>query len=356
MNYRLHVAARRRSLWLSGQYRLYDYDNRTPHFPVDQYVRLDGTRGDLASTGGSEPFGYTRHFVDVDASYTPWRFAALRVGYGQEHDDRTFRLFEETTDRTRARVGRQRRAVRGVRCGCSTTTRSAPAAASTSRCSSDIGEQVSLRQFDISDRTRDRVSAIVQVVPRRPAGAQRVGRRSGEERRPEDGLRAAGQRPARLHGRRRSGAGRRRSAASLTYGFERYTHAADVAAGQSWRAVQRSRPATGGPTWTRTCTRSALQFEIARLFDRAVADAGYDYVGSRAAVCLRSGANSSLPPPQQLDAGPQHVSHRDGRPALHALAARSALASATASTTTTWTTSRCRRAPSTARCCRRSST
>ena len=30
---------------------------------------------------------------------------------------------------------------------------------------SDIGEQVSLRQFDISDRTRDRVSAIVQVVP-----------------------------------------------------------------------------------------------------------------------------------------------------------------------------------------------
>ena len=30
---------------------------------------------------------------------------------------------------------------------------------------SDIGEQVSLRQFDIADRTRDRVSAIVQVVP-----------------------------------------------------------------------------------------------------------------------------------------------------------------------------------------------
>ena len=30
-------------LWLNGQFRLYDFDNRTPHFPVTQYVRLDGT-------------------------------------------------------------------------------------------------------------------------------------------------------------------------------------------------------------------------------------------------------------------------------------------------------------------------
>jgi len=32
------------------------------------------------------------------------------------------------------------------------------------RVTDDIGEQVSLRQFDISDRTSDRVSAIVQLA------------------------------------------------------------------------------------------------------------------------------------------------------------------------------------------------
>jgi hypothetical protein len=98
MNYRL-TSRPASALWLSGQYRLYDYDNRTPRFPVDQYVRLDGNVA-TSVTGGSEPFGYTRHFVDLDASYTPWRFAAIRAGYGQQHDDRTFRLFEETTDRS----------------------------------------------------------------------------------------------------------------------------------------------------------------------------------------------------------------------------------------------------------------
>ena len=38
----------------------------------------------------------------------------------------------------------------------------------------DIGEQVSLRQFDISDRNSDRFSAIVQVMPRLVAVVQRV--------------------------------------------------------------------------------------------------------------------------------------------------------------------------------------
>jgi len=40
---------------------------------------------------------------------------------------------------------------------------------------SDIGEQVSLRQFDISDRRRDRLMALVQVVPVARALAQVVG-------------------------------------------------------------------------------------------------------------------------------------------------------------------------------------
>ena len=65
MNYRV-TSRPARPLWLTAQFRLYDYDNRTPHFPVSQYVRVDSGVG-RSLTGGSEPFGYTRHFVDLDA-------------------------------------------------------------------------------------------------------------------------------------------------------------------------------------------------------------------------------------------------------------------------------------------------
>ena len=97
MTYRL-TARPWRLVWLSGQYRLYDFDNRTPRFAVDEYVRLDQVQLQ-SETGGSEAFGYKRHFVDLDASFTPIRYTAVRVGYSQQRDDRTFRFFERTTDR-----------------------------------------------------------------------------------------------------------------------------------------------------------------------------------------------------------------------------------------------------------------
>jgi hypothetical protein len=52
---------------------------------------------------------------------------------------------------------------------------------------SDMGEQVSLRQFDISDRTRDRVTAIVQVAPVESIGLNgSVGTRSASATRTTD--------------------------------------------------------------------------------------------------------------------------------------------------------------------------
>lgn len=85
------------SLWLNARYRLYDFDNRTPPFVRPTYVRADValTPSVLAA---SEPFGYRRDFFDVDASYTPLTFVAFRAGYGLEHDNRTYRFFEETTE------------------------------------------------------------------------------------------------------------------------------------------------------------------------------------------------------------------------------------------------------------------
>jgi MtrB/PioB family decaheme-associated outer membrane protein len=169
-------------LWLNGQFRFYDYDNRTPPFHVDQYVRVDSGTG-TSLTGGSEPFGYTRRFADLDASVTPLRFVAFRLGYGREDDDRTFRFLDETTEHVvRASVDSSGLAWGSVRLQYDHSVRTGQGL--DEQVLSDIGEQVSLRQFDISDRTRDRVTAIVQWSPVAAVGFNGSAA-VGEEKRPD---------------------------------------------------------------------------------------------------------------------------------------------------------------------------
>lgn len=151
------------SLWFSARYRQYQYDNRTPVFETGSYVNYD-----TAYTQGlnheSEPFGYTRHTFDGDASYAPFKLVGFRAGYTREQIDRTYRIVESTTEDTaRASVdltGLSYLTVRGVyehgkRRGSQVDGLELLA----------IGEQPTLRQFDISDRDRDRYSAIITVMP-----------------------------------------------------------------------------------------------------------------------------------------------------------------------------------------------
>jgi MtrB/PioB family decaheme-associated outer membrane protein len=162
MNYRLTSRPTSR-LWLNGQFKSYNYDNRSPRFLESQYVGLDGNVV-TSATGGSEPFGYVRHFIDLDASYTALTFAAVRFGYGREHDDRTFRHFEATTEHTvRASLDSTGIAWGSMRLQYEHGERTGKGL--DEQVFSDIDEQVSLRQFDISNRRRDRVTALVQVVP-----------------------------------------------------------------------------------------------------------------------------------------------------------------------------------------------
>lgn len=171
-----------RMLWLSGQFRSYDYDNRTPHFAVDEYVRLDGNVA-TSATGGSEPFDLARHFIDMDASLTPFRFVAFRAGYGRQSDERTFRVFEETVEHTvRASIDSTGFSWGAVRLQYDHAERTGNGL--DEQVLSDVGEQVSLRQFDISDRTRDRVSTTVQIIPSDAVGVS-ASVAVGRDRRPD---------------------------------------------------------------------------------------------------------------------------------------------------------------------------
>jgi MtrB/PioB family decaheme-associated outer membrane protein len=307
------------ALWLNAQYRLYDFDNRTPHFPVTQYVRLDGTVG-TSATGGSEPFEYTRHFFDVDASVTPLRHLALRAGYGRERDERTYRYFEETTeDIVRASVDATGFAWGSARLQYDHSKRRGEGF--DEEVLDDIGEQVSLRQFDISDRDRDRVSAIVQVMPWETVGIN-VTASAGQDTRPDTqfGLQDSDMRSVTIGV---DVTPRDALVFGVSYAFENYS------------TLQQSRQANPGPdfddprrdwqtdmdedvhTWTLNLT--------ARLTNRTSVDALYDFVHGNAQYLYLLPANSTLPPPSQLPPLTNRF-HRASADVRHVLNSRLAIA------------------------------
>lgn len=284
------------SVWITGQYRLYDYDNQTPHFPVTQYVRLDGTVS-TSPTGGSEPFGMTRHFVDVDASFTPaaMKFVAFRAGYAREHDDRTYRVFEKTTENTvRLSVDGTSFPWGSVRVQYDHAVRTGDGL--DEEVLSDIGEQISLRQFDISNRTRNRVSAIVQVLASNSVGLNAsIG--VGRDNRPDSafGLQDNNLTSFTL------GVDVSRAAGSVgvSYGFENLA------------TLQRSRQANPGvqfddPTrdWSTDLDEKihtwTASLEIPRITTRTAAHIAYDYVRSNARYLYELPSDSTLTPPTQL--------------------------------------------------------
>ncbi len=307
------------TLWLNGQYRLYDYDNRTPHFAVDQYARVDGTTA-VSATGGSEPFGYTRHFADLDASYTPFRFVAFRAGYGVERDHRTFRFLEETTEHSvRGSIDSTAFAWGSVRLQYDHAVRTGNGF--DEEAFSEIGEQVSLRQFDISDRTRDRASAIVQVVPVDAVGLN-ASVSVGQDHRPgaafglqDNNLRAVtvgiDVNPGDM------------LLVGASYAFENYS------------TLQRSRQANPGvqfddPTrdWSTDMDEKVHTFggnlELPRLTSRSSLRVGYDAVRSNALYQYLLPANSTLVTPRPL----APVVNRMQRASVelrHALTGRAAL-------------------------------
>lgn len=149
--------------WFNAGFRHYDFDNRTPVLHVPNQIKYDQAV-QVAAIPETEPLSFSRGLLDLEGSFTPWRHGAIRVGYSREAVDRTFRLFEATTDHTlrlaydvatldrvtvRADLTRSKRTGRGL----------------DEEVFSDIGEQVSLRQFDIADRTRTQGTVIVTVMP-----------------------------------------------------------------------------------------------------------------------------------------------------------------------------------------------
>jgi MtrB/PioB family decaheme-associated outer membrane protein len=149
-------------VWLNTRFRYYDFDNRTPVLPVEHYVRLDQVLEE--HEGGSKPRGYTRSNLDIDTSFTPVPFTAVRVGYGRNWTDRTFRIFDRTTEDV------YRASVDGTHFGWLTLRAIIERSLRNGSGFQEMvlveaNEQLRVRHFDIADRDRTRVTGLVQVTP-----------------------------------------------------------------------------------------------------------------------------------------------------------------------------------------------
>jgi MtrB/PioB family decaheme-associated outer membrane protein len=150
------------ALWFSARYRQYEFDNRTVPFVTTNSVNYDTAI--VALNAESEPFGSIRHTFDGDATYSPMRYIGFRAGYTREEVDRTYRIVEKTTEN----IGR----VSVDLTGLGWMTMRAVFEHSQRRGTPvnelellSIGEQPTLRQFDIADRDQNRFSTILTVMP-----------------------------------------------------------------------------------------------------------------------------------------------------------------------------------------------
>ncbi|HXW07598.1 MAG TPA: MtrB/PioB family outer membrane beta-barrel protein [Vicinamibacterales bacterium] len=150
------------TLWLNARYRYYDYDNQTPHFTVENAIIGDWSQG--TQIHETEPASFKRQNLDLDASFTPYDYVALGVGYGRETGDRTFRIFGRTEDNTfRVTADSTGNQYFGVRFKYEYSTREG--SEFDPHLLEEVGEQPDTRHFDIADRDRDRTSVILTVTP-----------------------------------------------------------------------------------------------------------------------------------------------------------------------------------------------
>jgi len=148
---------------LSARYRRYDFNNETPATSIVQYASLDSSIS-TTPTGGPDLFAHDRTTFDADATWTKLLPFALGVGYthnGNGYAERIFQSSGEDVFRATAdAVGSSWATFRVVyehsdRSGSGLDQEELVA----------IGEQPGMRHFDLADRTRNRFTGQIDIVP-----------------------------------------------------------------------------------------------------------------------------------------------------------------------------------------------
>jgi MtrB/PioB family decaheme-associated outer membrane protein len=144
-----------------ARYRYYDYSNKTVPFETTPLI------GDWSLGTGlieNEPASIKRETLDLDGTLSPIRYMDVRFGYTREDADRTFRIFEKTAeDSYRVMIDSVGNPYVTLRTKYEHAVREG--SHFDEELLDEVGEQPETRHYDVANRTRDRVSAIVSVTP-----------------------------------------------------------------------------------------------------------------------------------------------------------------------------------------------
>ncbi len=147
----------------SARVRNYTYNNLTPATSITDMVSYDNSVSQTP-TGGPDLYAHSRTTLDGDATWTKLMPFALTVGYtynGNGYDARIFESSGENVFRVSAdAVGSSMTTFRvqyevGSRTGSGLDEQQNTA----------IGEHPEMRHFDLADRTRNRFSGQIDIVP-----------------------------------------------------------------------------------------------------------------------------------------------------------------------------------------------
>jgi MtrB/PioB family decaheme-associated outer membrane protein len=290
----VNLVSRPRNDWRFGaRFRRYDYNNDTPETAIPQYVSYD-TEVSETPTGGPDLIAHDRNTFDADATWTGLRPLAFTVGYTNNHNGYDFRTFQSTNENVLQlkadAVGSQWATFRA---NYEYSTRTGSGLDEQSLV--DIGEQPAMRHYDLANRTRNRFTGQVDVVPTE-ALTLSAGGGVGTDDFDDSyfGLQEAAFRNVSLSA---DYAFPRGLGVGATYNYERYT------------GLQRSRSANpGAPAadpnrdWTADTRETVHYVSIyvnpPRIGPNTEARLSYDYSNARGNIVYEVGP--ALPPPSQL--------------------------------------------------------
>lgn len=295
------------AVWFSARYWSYDFDNRTPEFHVNRTVTYDTTVTTFAE-GGTSAYSLDRKTFDAEVSFTPWKHSALRAGYTRYDVSQTFRYVDETADNT-FRLSADTSGLSWLMLRAVYEHSNRTGSGFDEQVLDDIGEQNSLRQFDVSDRTANRVSLLVQVTPVSPLSFSGT-ISAGNEDRPETVNTGTGDKPEPVFGLLSN------DNHSYSIGVD-YVPREAVSFGaeyvwERYNTLQKSRQANPGPQfddptrdWTTDGSDSANTFTVSMdllklLQKKTDFRASYDYSHAVTQYIYGLAPNTTLPPVVQL--------------------------------------------------------
>ena len=147
----------------SARVRHYGYDNQMPHTAIPDFINYD-TSLKTSSTGGPENYAHDRTNFNADATWTGYQPVAVTVGYGRNNSGHEFRIFESTGEDV-FRVTADAIGTQWVTFRAEYELSGRDGSGLDESLLVQIGEQPAMRHYDLANRSRNRFTGQVDILP-----------------------------------------------------------------------------------------------------------------------------------------------------------------------------------------------